>query len=129
MIRVLGGPDDPATRMENRSGEPATNPYLFFATQLIAGMDGVDSGMVPPRPETDPYNADNPMLPDNLSDALDAAAGSELLRREFGEIFMDYYVKLKQAELGRFDEYNEKTQDITKGEVTQWEQDEYFDFF
>ena len=129
MLRVLGGPDDQATRMENRSGEPATNPYLFFASQLIAGLDGMEAGMTPPQPETDPYNADNPMLPDNLSDALDAAAQSELLQREFGEIFMNYYVSLKQAELARFNEYNEQTQDVTEGEVTQWEQDEYFDFF
>ena len=29
MVRVLGGPGDPATRLENRVGEPAANPYLY----------------------------------------------------------------------------------------------------
>ena len=29
MIRVLGAPGDPATRLENRIGEPAANPYLY----------------------------------------------------------------------------------------------------
>jgi len=29
MIRALGGPGDPATRLENRIGEPAANPYLY----------------------------------------------------------------------------------------------------
>jgi len=26
MVRVLGGPKDPATRLENRAGEPLANP-------------------------------------------------------------------------------------------------------
>jgi glutamine synthetase len=130
MLRVLGGPENPATRLENRSGEPATNPYLFFASQIIAGMDGMEFELKPPPPETDPYSADNPMLPDNLSSALDSVAQCDLLRRQFGTIFMDYFVNLKQAELTRFKEYNENNnQQITEDDVTQWEQDEYFDFF
>ena len=34
MLRVIGGPGDPATRIENRIGEPAANPYLYFASQI-----------------------------------------------------------------------------------------------
>ncbi len=49
MIRVLGGAGDPATRMENRGGEPAANPYLYMASQLVSGRDG-DRGE--PRPGT-----------------------------------------------------------------------------
>src|SRR5205807_35718 len=30
MLRVLGAPGDPATRIENRLGEPAANPYLYI---------------------------------------------------------------------------------------------------
>src|SRR5262249_2290437 len=41
MIRALGGVGDPATRVENRVGEPAANPYLFIASQIVAGLDGV----------------------------------------------------------------------------------------
>ena len=37
MIRVLGGADDPATRLENRIGEPAANPYLYMASQILSG--------------------------------------------------------------------------------------------
>src|SRR5262249_1039116 len=32
MIRVLGGAGDAATRLENRIGEPAANPYLYMAS-------------------------------------------------------------------------------------------------
>jgi glutamine synthetase len=39
MVRVLGGPDDPATRLENRIGEPAANPYLYIASQILSGVD------------------------------------------------------------------------------------------
>ena len=42
MVRVLGGPGDPATRIENRVGEPAANPYLYIASQIAAGLDGID---------------------------------------------------------------------------------------
>jgi len=36
MLRVLGGPRDPASRIENRIGEPGANPYLYFASQIHA---------------------------------------------------------------------------------------------
>src|SRR5262249_4572988 len=42
MIRVLGGPGDAATRLENRVGEPAANPYLYMASQVVTGLDGME---------------------------------------------------------------------------------------
>ena len=42
MVRVLGAPGDPATRLENRVGEPAANPYLYIASQIAAGLDGIE---------------------------------------------------------------------------------------
>ena len=42
MLRVLGAPGDGASRIENRSGEPSANPYLFIASQIAAGLDGID---------------------------------------------------------------------------------------
>ena len=41
MIRVLGQPGDPVTRLENRVGEPAANPYLYMASQIYSGLDGI----------------------------------------------------------------------------------------
>src|SRR5258708_14917936 len=38
MVRVLGGPNDPATRLGNRIGEPAANPHLYMAAQILAGL-------------------------------------------------------------------------------------------
>ena len=42
MVRVLGAPGDAATRLENRVGEPAANPYLYIASQIAAGLDGIE---------------------------------------------------------------------------------------
>ena len=41
MVRVLGQPGDPSTHLENRVGEPAANPYLYMASQIYAGLDGM----------------------------------------------------------------------------------------
>ena len=43
MIRVLGGADDPATRLENRVGEPAANPYLYILAQIVTGLAGIET--------------------------------------------------------------------------------------
>src|SRR5262249_56991361 len=37
MVRAIGGKGDPATRLENPVGEPAANPYLYIAAQIVAG--------------------------------------------------------------------------------------------
>ena len=57
MIRVLGGPGDPATRMENRGGEPAANPYLYMASQLVSGRDGIEANRDPGPQDDEPYAA------------------------------------------------------------------------
>jgi glutamine synthetase len=50
MIRVLGGPGDPATRLENRMGEPAANPYLFILSQIVTGLAGIEAKLKAPPP-------------------------------------------------------------------------------
>ena len=72
MVRVLGAPGDPATRLENRVGEPAANPYLYIASQIAAGLDGIEHELDPGAPDDDPYTADRPLLPTSLPAALDA---------------------------------------------------------
>ena len=130
MIRVIGGADEPGTRLENRAGESAANPYLYIASQIAAGLDGIDRGLAAPAEDYDPYNADRAMLPADLDAALQALDGSALFRRDFGDLFVDYFIALKRAELDRFRQYG-----IDQGghreinQVTEWEQNEYFDFF
>jgi len=130
MIRVLGGPGDPATRMENRGGEPAANPYLYMLSQVVSGLDGVENRLDPGPQDFEPYQADRPMLPTSLVEALDALERDALFRREVGEVFVDYFVKLKRNEAGRFRQYLEQNGiEDRPDETTAWEQNEYFDFF
>ena len=130
MLRVLGEPGDPATRIENRTGEPAANPYLFIASQIAAGRDGISRNLSLGEPDDEPYAADRPPLPPDLGDALGELAKSDLFRGEFGEVFMSYYLKLKGAELARYRSFcRENDAGANPDEVTKWEQNEYYDFF
>jgi glutamine synthetase len=130
MIRVLGGPGDTATRYENRLGEPSANPYLFIASQIVAGLDGIERQLSPPPPDDAPYEAERPLLPSTLGASLEALEAAQLFRREFGSLYIDYYLALKRAELER---YRKALTDAGETEdpdvVADWEQNEYFDFF
>jgi len=124
MARVLGQPGDAATHLENRVGEPAANPYLYMASQIYAGLDGL-ARRADPGPSADtPYEADAPLLPKNLAEAIGALRADDCFRSGFGSAFADYYAHIKQAE---FDRYAKDA----RGEdgVTAWEQKEYFDLF
>jgi glutamine synthetase len=129
MLRVLGAPGDPATRLENRVGEPAANPYLYIVSQLVAGLDGIEAKRDPGPQDDEPYSADRPMLPTSLPAALDALDRDPLFRRELGDVFVDYFLRLKRNEAGRFAQWL-KDGGIQEGDdPTAWEQNEYFDFF
>jgi glutamine synthetase len=129
MIRVLGGVGDAATRMENRIGEPCANPYLYIASQLVAGMAGVDANLHPGAQDDEPYNADRARLPANLPLALDELERSALFRNAWGDLFVDYYLKVKRVEAGRYQAAFEAAGEPAGDDATQWEQNEYFDFF
>ena len=125
MVRVIGQPGDPATHMENRVGEPAANPYLYLASQIVCGLDGVDNARDPGPSADSPYETDAELMPKSLGDALDALRDSSCFRAGFGDGFVDYFLRIKEAEIARF--RNEGGDDTP--EVTRWEQKEYFDLF
>jgi glutamine synthetase len=118
MIRVLGGPHDPATRLENRVGEPAANPYLYMASQILAGLDGIERNLDPGPSADAPYESKAAPLPRSLREAVSALDEDRFFRGAMGDQFIDYYVFIKNAEIARFEM-----------EVTEWEQAEYFDIF
>ncbi|NWG26587.1 MAG: glutamine synthetase [Pseudorhodoplanes sp.] len=118
MLRVLGGPGQAATRIENRVGEPAANPYLYMASQIVSGLDGIDRRLEPGPSADTPYETRAPLLPRSLREALDSLKADSFFGARFGKGFVDYYAFLKEAELARFQQ-----------EVTDWEQREYFEMF
>jgi glutamine synthetase len=118
MIRALGEAGDPATRLENRIGEPAANPYLYMASQILSGLDGVDRKLDPPPSADAPYETKAELLPKSLSEALSALKEDAFFRTALGAEFIDYYVHIKNAEIERF-----------QAEVSDWEHREYFEMF
>jgi len=53
-----------------------------------------------------------------------------VFRQQLGEVFIEYFLKLKRNETGRFARWLEERGLKDAGEeTTDWEQREYFDFF
>ncbi len=126
MLRVLGGPGDPATRIENRIGEPGANPYLYFASQIHAGLDGIERKLRLPPLSRSPYEEKKAdLLPRSLAEALGYLKASKRLREAMGPAFVDYYCRIKEAEVERFNLANKDAGDDL--EVSEWEHREYFD--
>lgn len=115
------------TRIELRSPDPASNPYLLMATCLAAGLDGIRRQLDPgPSFNTNFYalNKDElerlnvRTLPTDLSQALDELEKDPLLHEVLGEHVMEKYVEAKRTE---WDGYRKI--------VTQWELDHYLRFY
>ncbi len=118
MLRVLGQPGEASTHVENRVGEPAANPYLYLASQVVAGRAGLAARLDPGPSADTPYETKAALLPATLEHALDALEASATLRAGFGDAFTDCFLRIKRAEVARFNL-----------EVSEWEQREYFDLF
>jgi len=98
MLRVIGATGDKATRIENRLGEPAANPYLYMASQIHAGLDGLNAQLqAPPATET-PYSPGAANIPTSLADAVQALQGDAPLCQALGQPFVNYYSTVKRAE-------------------------------
>ena len=119
MCRPIGGMGDPATHIENRSGEPAANPYLYMGSQIVAGLDGIANRIDPGSLVPDPYaQVEKPQMPASLGEAVDALSASTMFREAFGNEFIDHYASMRRQEIGRFESH-----------VTDWEHREYFETF
>ena len=126
MVRVLGAPGDPSTHLENRAGEPLANPYLYMASQIHAGLDGVVRKLAPGPSADAPYEIKAERLPKSLGEAITSLKSNACFRAGFGETFVDYYARIKEAEIARCDAET-GGQSANADEVTSWEHKEYFD--
>ncbi len=96
-----------ATRAELRCPDPACNPYLCFAAMLQAGLEGIENGYELPEPmEQNLYHLTPEerhrrgieQLPENLGEAIELAAESELVLRTLGEHTFNRFIEIKRAE-------------------------------
>lgn len=111
------------TRVELRSPDPSTNPYLCLALCLAAGLDGIKRGLKAPdsvdvnmfkmtQAERDAMGIKN--LPGNLKEALETMEADGLAKKVLGDHVYDAFVGCKMSEWDSFRTY-----------VSQWEVDEY----
>jgi glutamine synthetase len=133
MIRILGSGG--STHIENRVGEPCSNPYLSIASQLFAGLDGLigdahSSGSAAPgtKPGMSTPEVSCEALPQSLREALRVFRGSGRPQELLGMPLASCLAKLKESEASRFEAWCVNEQPPA-GEVTEWEQREYFGVF
>ncbi len=111
------------TRVELRSPDPSTNPYLCLAVCLAAGLDGIKKGLAAPesvddnmfemtQEERNKRGIKN--LPGNLKEALRVMEADGIAKATLGNHVYDSFVNCKKAEWDSFRTY-----------VSQWEIDEY----
>lgn len=126
MIRVQGAPGDPSTHVENRIGEPTANPYLYLASQIVSGLDGLRCGTDPGPLEASPYTATHrPLLPTNLMEAMEILGKGTFFKDKFGADYIGWLLGIKQSEVNRF-LAAEPEWHLNPGAVTKWEHMEYF---
>ena len=111
------------TRVELRSPDCATNPYLAIAVCLAAGLDGIKNNLQPvdsiqrdiysmTDEERDEAGIEN--LPKNLYEAIQEMRKSDFVKGVLGKEVFKKYIKAKEEE---WIEYT--------SQVTDWEIDRY----
>lgn len=112
-----------SARVEVRSVDAATNPYLALALILAAGLSGIEHEWELPEEASDDVWSLSARerralgidpLPKHLGQAIALMEDSELVAETLGEHVFDYFLRNKKAE---YEEY--------LGQVTQFELDRY----
>ena len=115
------------TRIELRSPDPSTNPYLCLACCLAAGLDGIKNNLPAPesvdvnlfrstQEERDELGVKN--LPGNLYEALRVMEEDGLVKEVLGKHAYKAFYKSKMAEWDSFRKF-----------VSQWEIDNYLSVY
>ena len=118
-------------RIEDRTVDGSTNPYLAAAVILAAGIDGIENRIDPGEPNSEnlyaiPYDELRARgletLPANLLNATEELERDDVIRKALGqgrnEDYVDYFIKVKRDEWARYHE-----------QVTPWEIKEYLTRF
>lgn len=116
-----------STRLEVRSVDPSTNPYLALTVMLTAGLDGIKNNLEAPEPtQNNIYEMDEEelaeagidSLPANLHEAVESLKQDEVIKEALGDHIFKNFVDTKKVE---WDEY--------KAFVSQWERDTYLELY
>ena len=118
-------------RVEDRTVDGSTNPYVAATVILAAGIDGIENRIDPGEPNSDnlysiPHDELRARgldtLPSNLLQATMELERDDVIREALGqarnEDYVDYFIKVKREEWNRYHE-----------QVTPWEIKEYLTRF
>ena len=108
-IRIpITGSNPKAKRIEFRCPDPSSNPYLAFAAMLMAGIDGIQNKIEPPKPvDKDLYELEGeeakaiPQVPGSLDAVLDnLERDNEFLTRGgvFTKDLVDTWIEFKRKQ-------------------------------
>lgn len=104
-------------RMELRSPDPATNPYIAFALVVSAGYYGIENNLLLPESENaDLFNANKSItdalvpLPESLEAAIRLAEGSEFIKNTIGSDMLKSFIYLKSQEFRDFSQAADKSE-------------------
>ena len=102
-LRVIEGSDS-ATRVEKRDAGADCNPYLLMATDIAAGLDGIEEKQEPTKITTgDAYSdSHDEALPTTLADAIRLAHGSNWLASVLGAAQLETWLQQAERELKFF---------------------------
>lgn len=114
IIRMTGVGGE-GTRLELRSPDGASNPYLVLALCLAAGLDGIKRNLKPAVQIDKELTADKKRhLPKTLEDAIGAFEKDEFIQNVLGKHISEKYIEAKKKEWNAYCE-----------QVTCWEVDMY----
>ncbi|MFT4216542.1 MAG: type I glutamate--ammonia ligase [Micropruina sp.] len=109
-IRIpITGSNPKAKRVEFRCPDPSSNPYLAFASCLLAGLDGIQNKIEPPAPvDKDLYelppeeHAQINQVPGTLTEVLDRLEADHdylLAGDVFTEDLIETWIEMKRADV------------------------------
>ncbi|MCR5746679.1 MAG: type I glutamate--ammonia ligase [Lachnospiraceae bacterium] len=111
------------TRIDFRSPDSSSNPYLALAVCLAAGLDGIRNKTEAPKPvegnifkmsAAEREKAGIRSLPESLGKAIDALEKDEFIKSVLGKELAERYIAAKREEFADY-----------LAHVSQWEVDEY----
>lgn len=116
-----------STRVELRSVDPSTNPYLALAVLLASGLDGIQNNLPVPAPiDRNIYTMDKEEryanhihdLPKNLGDALIELDKNPLVLEALGKHISRNFKEAKEIEVETY-----------IMQVTEWEREQYLNIY
>lgn len=123
LIRIPRNSKGAATRIELRSPDPSTNPYLALALCLAAGLDGIEKGLKPAEEaignlfemsKEERLTRGIEKLPADIHAAVRFLEQDELLKDTLGKHITNKFIEEKEDEWKRY-----------RTTVSAWELDEY----